>query len=68
MEGIQYGGDISLVRWSMFSTDQYGGCSSSVWWRVCSMDLSHHQYGEDVQYRTTRSAQGQLVVVFIWGK
>ena len=58
---------------------QYGhGCA--VQWRVCSTDLSHHQYGggcavrishiistdEGVQYWTAKTAQGLLVVVFIW--
>ena len=49
VEGIQYGGDISSIRWKIFGTDvshhQYGG-ASSVQWRACSMDLSHHQYRE----------------------
>ena len=49
VEGIQYGGGISSVRWKIFSTyvshNQYGG-ASSVQWRACSMDLSHHQYRE----------------------
>ena len=49
VEGIQYGGGISSIRWKIFSTDvshrQYGG-TSSVQWRACSMDLSHHQYRE----------------------
>ena len=34
LEGIQYGGGISLIRWKIFSTDvshhQYGGSASSV--------------------------------------
>ena len=50
VEGIQYGEDISSIRWKIFSKDvshhQYGGGTSSVQWRVCSMDLSHHQYRE----------------------
>ena len=49
VEGIQYGGGISSIRWKIFSTDvshhQCGG-ESSVQWRACSMDLSHHQYRE----------------------
>ena len=49
VEGIQYGGSTSSIRWKIFSTDvlqhQYGG-ASSVQWRACSMDLSHHQYRE----------------------
>ena len=48
VEGIQYGGGISSIRWKIFGTDvshhQYGGGASSVHWRACSMDLSHHQY------------------------
>ena len=46
VEGIQYGGDIS-IRWTIFSTDmshQYGGGASSVQWRAYNMDQSHHQY------------------------
>ena len=43
VEGIQYGGGISSIRWKIFSTDashhQYGGGASSVQWRACSMDL-----------------------------
>ena len=31
------------------SRHQYGGGTSSVWWRVCNTD---------VQYRTTKTAQG----------
>ena len=46
VEGIQYAGGISPIKWKIFSTDvshhQYG--ASSVQWRACSMDLSHHQY------------------------
>ena len=49
VEGIQYGGGISSVRWKIFSTDvshhQYEG-ASSVQQRACSMDLSHYQYRE----------------------
>ena len=49
VEGIQYGGIISSVRWKIFSTDvphhQYEG-ASSVQRRACSMDMSHHQYRE----------------------
>ena len=60
VEGIQYGGGISSVRWEIFSTDvshhQYGGGESSVQWRACSMDLSHHQYGEGVQYMAMKTA------------
>ena len=48
VEGIQYGGGISPMRWKIFSTDvshhQCGGGALSVQWRACSMDLSHHQY------------------------
>ena len=48
VEGIQYRGRISLIRWMIFSTDvshhQYEGDASSVQWRACSMDLSYHQY------------------------
>ena len=46
LEGIQYGGGISSIRWKVFSTDvsrdQYGRGASSVQWRACSMDLSNH--------------------------
>ena len=49
VEGIQYGGGISSIRWKIFSTDvsnhQYGGGASSVQWRACSMDLSHQVHG-----------------------
>ena len=49
VEGIQYGGGISSIRWKISSTDvshhQYGG-ASSVRWRAYSMDLSHHQHRE----------------------
>ena len=45
VEGIQYGGGISSIRWKIFSTDvshhQYGGGASSLHWRACSIDLSH---------------------------
>ena len=48
VEGIQYGGGISSIRWKIFNTDvsyhQYGGGASSVQWRACSMDLPYHQY------------------------
>ena len=47
VEGIQYGGGISSVRWKIFSTgvshQQYEGGESLVQWRACNMDLSHHQ-------------------------
>ena len=40
VEGIQYGGGISSVRWKILSTDvahhQYGG-ASSVQWRECAV-------------------------------
>ena len=48
VEGIQYGGGISSIRWKIFSIDvsrhQYEGGTSSVQWRACSIDLLHHQY------------------------
>ena len=48
MVGIQYGEDVSSIRWKIFNTDmshhQYRGIASSIQWRACSMDLSHHQY------------------------
>ena len=48
VEGIQYGGGISSIRWKIFSTDvshhQYEGGASSIQLRACSIDLSHHQY------------------------
>ena len=68
MMGIQYGEGISSVRWRIFSTDQYGGGTSSVWRMVCSIDLSHHQYGEGVQYRTTKNAQGVVGGCIYLGK
>ena len=47
VEGIQYRGGISSIRWKIFSKDashhQYGGGASSLQWRACSIDLSHHQ-------------------------
>ena len=63
VEGIQYGGGISSIRWKIFSTDvshhQYGGESSVQWRPACSMDLSHHQYRErGVQYMDIDTAQG----------
>ena len=49
VEGIQYGGGTSSLRWRLFSADgshqQYGEGMSSVWWWVYSMDLSTQQYG-----------------------
>ena len=54
VEAKQYGGGhsvqrgLSSVRWRIVSTGvshQYGGGTSSVWQRVCSMKLPHHQYG-----------------------
>ena len=49
VEGIQYGGGISSIYkvediQYRCSYHQYGGGESSVQWRACSMDLSHHQY------------------------
>ena len=63
MEGIQYGGGISSIRWKIFGTDvshhQYGGDTSSVQWRACSIDLSHHQYrGGCAVHGYTNTAQG----------
>ena len=59
VEGIQYGPVTPSVRMChIISTEesvQYGTVALSVQWRVCSMD---------VQYRTTKSAKGLLVVVF----
>ena len=50
VEGIQYGGGMSSVRWKIFSTNvshhQYGGGASLLQWRACSMDLSHQYRGE----------------------
>ena len=68
MESIQYGGGMSSVRWRIFSTNQYGGCTSSAWWSECSIDLSHHQYGEGLQYRTTKSVQGVVGGCIYLGK
>ena len=62
VEGIQYGGGISSIKWKIFSTDvshhQYGGGASSVQWRACRMDLSHHQYRGGVKYMAMKTAQG----------
>ena len=70
VEGIQYGGGISSVRWKIFGTDmshhQYGGDASSVQWRACSMDLSHHQYRRRVcSTWLPKLLKGELVAVFI---
>ena len=61
VEGIQYGGDISSIRWKIFSTDvshhQCGGGASSVQWRACS-HIIHTEEG--VQYMATKTAQGAV--------
>ena len=53
VEGIQYGGGISSIRWKIFSTDvshhQYRGGASSVQWRACSMDCDIINTEEGVQ-------------------
>ena len=68
------------VGWRVFSTEehtissQYGGDTPPMQTRVCSTDLSHHQYSggsatwisyiisidEGVQYRTTKTTQGAV--------
>ena len=54
VEGIQYGGGISLIRWKIFSTDvSHHQYVSLVQWRACSMDLSHHQDRRGCQYMAT---------------
>ena len=58
VEGIQYGGGISSIRWKIFSTDvahhQYGG---------------HHQYsGGGVLYMDTDTAQGVVGGCIYLGK
>ena len=61
---MQYGGGYSVWRKHIISkmkvilsTDvshnQYGGGTPSVWWSVCSMDLSHHS----VQRRVCSAVQ-----------
>ena len=73
VEGIQYGGGISSVRWKIFSTNvshhQYGG-ASSVQWRACSMDLSHDQYREGcaMEYMDTDTVQGVVGGCICLGK
>ena len=68
VEGIQYGGGISSIRWKIFSTDV----------STISMEEVHDQYSrghgvwtchiinteEDVQYMATDTAQG----VYLSGK
>ena len=71
VEGIQYGGGISSIRWKIFSTDvsphQYREGTSSVPWRACSIDLSHHTE-EGVQYMATNTAQGVVGGCIYLGK
>ena len=70
VDGIQYGGGISSIRWKIFSTNvsqhQYGGRASSVQWRACRMDLLHHQYS--MQYMATKTAQGVVGGCIYLGK
>ena len=72
VEGIQYGGGISSIRWKIFSTDmshhQYGGGVSSVQWRVCSIDLSHHQYRGGCAVHGYDTAQGVVGGCIYLGK
>ena len=81
--GVQYGGCTSSVQKWMCSTDQTyhqqrmhiisTDAQYALRWRVCSTNLSHHQYGggcmvgishisddEGVWYRTTKTAQGAV--------
>ena len=62
VEGIQYGGGISLIRWKIFSTDashhQYGGGASSLQWRHAVWTCHIINTEEGVQYMATDTAQG----------
>ena len=62
VKNVQYGPVTSSVQmWHIFSAVegvQDRPVTPSVWWRVRSTDLSHHQQGKGVQYRTAKTAQG----------
>ena len=59
VEGIQYGGGISSIRWKIFSTDvshyQYGG-ASSVQWRCHIINTE-----KGAHYMDTDTAHGVVV-------
>ena len=67
VEGIQYGGGISSMRWKIFSTDvshqevrhQYSG-GHAVW--TCHIINTE----EGVRYMAIKTAQSLVVAVFIW--
>ena len=65
VEGIQYGGGISSIRWKIFSTDvshhQYSG-GHAVW--TCHIDNTE----EGVQYMATKTAQGVVGGCIYLGK
>ena len=69
VEGIQYGGGISSIRWKIFSTDvshhQYGGDASSVQWLWTCHIIST---GEGVQYMATDTAEGVVGGCIYLGK
>ena len=62
VEGVQFGGGISSIRWKIFSTDvshnQYGGSASSVQWRARFWTCHIINTEEVVQYMATKTAQG----------
>ena len=70
VEGIQYGGGISPIRWKIFSTDvshhQYGRCASSVQWRAWYGPVT-----SSIQRRVcmaTKTAQGVVGGCIFLGK
>ena len=74
VEGIQYKGGISSIRWKIISTDvshhQYEGGASSVQWMACRVWTCHiiNTEPEGVQYMATKTAQGVVAGCIYVGK
>ena len=72
LEGIQYGGGISSIRWKVFNTDvshsSYGGGASSVQWRHAVWTCHIFSTEEGEQYMATKTAQGVVGGCIYLGK